>query len=339
MKPLKIRKMGIFESNPILMYRFRFQLSRSLLFSALITILSKPGSAQPLPDSKETLAIESERYEVSVPLERGLHGGHLQGIQIYNETLMVSGSSKEFGYLAVFQKLGGTFQFIGLKKLATDPLNHAGGFQVAENWLAVGLEDPVGRRESIIQLIDLSGFEKLQQPAVYTLRRKGEYQFSTAGAVALLKRKDHFLLAVGTWDCRTIDFYISNGVDPYADGFVFEKWTTWDSREAIRREWTDKKFGSYQNLQLTEDSASVYITGFCRATNGTDRADVFRMDTDADPYTMVQKVASYSVQCSGSVTFRNGAGFTTYNGRPSIVAVGHDLIPKLEFQVFPIKDE
>ena len=299
-------------------------------------VFSAVCDAQPLPHSKETLAVQSTRFRTAVPEQMGLSGGHLQGVQLHNATLFVSGSSREFGYLASFQKLGTDFRFIGLKRLATDPLNHAGGFQIAGNWLAIGLEDPIGRRESIVQLIDISSFEKLQAPPAYTLRRKGEYQFSTAGAVALIKRKDHFLLAVGTWDCRTIDFYISNGTDPYAMDFTFEKWTTWDSREAIRRKWTDRKFGSYQNLQLTEDSTGVYITGFCRSGNGSDRADVYRMDTDADPYTMMQKVASYTVQCSGGVTFRNGSGFAMFNGRPSIIAVGHDLAPEMEFQIFPI---
>ena len=51
---------------------------------------------------------------------------------------------------------------------------------------------------------------------------------------------------------------------------------------------------------------------------------------------MIQKIASYTVQCSGNVTFRNGAGFANYNGKPSVIAVGHGLSPETQFQVFPI---
>ncbi|MCF8465295.1 MAG: hypothetical protein K9G41_10660 [Flavobacteriales bacterium] len=122
------------------------------------------ATGQPLPNSKETLSIESTRFSCSVSEQKELVGGHLQGIQLHNETLFVSGSSKEFGYLSLFQKLGSDFRFIGLKKLATDPLNHAGGFQIAENWLAIGLEDPVGKRESIVQIIDVRGAERKVQP-------------------------------------------------------------------------------------------------------------------------------------------------------------------------------
>jgi hypothetical protein len=308
-----------------------------LVFIVLTALFCPKIQAQPLPNFKESLAVEARSFTVDVPDQPELIGGHLQGIQLHNETLLVSGSSKEFGYLGVFQKLGNDFRFLGLKRLAADPLNHAGGFQIADNWLAIGLEDPIGKRESIVQLIDVSSFEKLQAPPVYTLWRKGEYQFSTAGAVALLKRKDHFLLAVGTWDCATIDLYISNNLDPNSKSFSFEKWTTWDSREAIRRKWVSKKYGSYQNLQLSEDSTGLYITGLCKTANGLNRADVYRMETDADPYTMMQKVSEYMVQCSGDVSFRNGAGLTTYDGKSSIIVVGHDLSPQLEFQLFPIK--
>lgn len=322
--------MGIFEPMS--------HITRLLLLSPLMYFLGLPmeSLSQPLPDGKETLSVEATSWEIAVPPQENLSGGHLQGIQYQNGKLIVSGSSKRFGYLLLFQQLGTGFQFIGLKKLARTPLNHAGGFQVDGNWLAIGLEDPGGKRESIIQLLDVSSFESFSKPPVYSLKRVGEPKVSTAGAVALIKRNDHFLLAVGTWDCTTIDFYTSNGVDPYKEDFNFEPWTTWDSREAVRKKWSDKDFGSYQNLQLTEDSTGLYITGFCRSRSGVDRADVFRLDVESDKYHLMQKVAAYSVQCKGDVTFRNGAGFSTYDGKPSIISVGHNTFPKMHVQVFPI---
>lgn len=309
-----------------------------LLLPFFVIVVWFGAWAQPLPHAKETLAVEATAHRIAVPPQAQISGGHLQEVQLVNQTLMVSGSSKEFAYLAFFQHLGDDFRFLGLKKLATNPLNHAGGFQVAENWLAVGIEDPVGRRQSIVQLFDISSSEQLHKPPVYTLRRKGTYQYSTAGAVALLKRANHFLLAVGTWDSRTIDFYISNHLNPYADDFTFEKWTTWDSREAIRREWIDRKYGRYQSLQLTQDTTGIYITGFCRTANGTNRADVFQMHTDTDPYTMMQKVATYRVQCSGNASFRYGAGLATYNSKSTIIAIGSQLVPQMQVQLFPIKE-
>lgn len=332
---LKIRKMTIFETDKPTM-----NLSKHyLLLAQLLLLSSTVVFSQPLKDGEETLAVEAQSFELSVPKQADLVGGHLQGVQIHNGTLIVSGSSKEFGYLAFFQLLKGEFKFLGIKKLAQKPLNHAGGFQVSDNWLAVGVEDPQGKRESIIQIIDISTFENISAPPVYTLQRKGEWKYSTAGAVALLKRKDHFLLAVGSWDSTTIDFYRSNSLDPNSESFEFERWTSWDSREAIRKNWISKSYSSYQSIQLTEDKSGVYISGFHKTGNGSNQVDVFHIKTDADPYTMMQKNATYSVQCSHDVTFRNGGGFSNFFDIPSILAVGHNLFPKARIQIFPIKVE
>ncbi|MCB9186772.1 MAG: hypothetical protein H6601_08505 [Flavobacteriales bacterium] len=302
----------------------------------LSTFLALAVSGQPLPDGEETLAIEAQNLAITVPDKEAFEGGHLQGVQLFNGTLIVSGSSQEFGYLAIFQFIGGEFRFIATKKLAAAPFDHAGGFQVAENWLAVGVEDPTGKRSSIVQLIDVSSFGNLSKPPVYSLKRQGEYKRSTAGAVALLKRDGHFLLAVGSWDSAIIDFYTSNHTDPYAEDFKFEAWTSWDSREAKRKDWVNRDYNSYQSLQLTEDSTGVYLTGFAKRGN-SNLADVFKLRTDADPYTLIQKVSTYSVQCKGDVTFRNGAGLSTFLDQPSIVAVGHKLTPTTNIQIFPVK--
>ena len=316
----------------------KIHFAQALLIACAFIVLPSIIRAQPLPNSEETLSVESQSISIAVPSEFGLSGGHLQGVQLFNGTLIVSGSSKDVAYLAIFQLLVGEFKFLGIKKLAKAPFNHAGGFQVAENWLAVGIEDPVGKRESMIQFIDVSSFNTISAPPAYTLKRKGEAKRSTAGAVALLKRNGHFLLAVGSWDSTVIDFYTSNHTDPYAEDFGFEPWTSWDSREAIRKNWTDKDYNSYQSLQLTEDSTGVYITGFARTGNANE-ADVFLLNTDADPYSLLQKVATYAVQCRGDVTFRNGAGLSDFHALPSIVAVGHQLTPNTNIQIFPIKKD
>jgi hypothetical protein len=332
---LKIRKLTIFEiAKPSMNIQTRLFSITLLLLLAVQSLI-----AQPLKDGEETLSVEGQSFELNVPKQDGLSGGHLQGIQLNNGTLIVSGSSKEFGYLAFFQLLAGEFKFLGTKKLAQSPFNHAGGFQVTDNWLAVGVEDPQGKRQSIIQIIDISTFENISAPPVYTLQRKGEWKYSTAGSVGLLKRENHFLLAVGSWDSKTIDFYRSNHLNPKSDDFAFEPWTTWDSREAIRKDWVSKSYGDYQSLQLTEDETGVYLSGFSRTSNGSNQIDVFLMKPSADPYTMMRKTATYSVQCNNDVTFRNGGGFSDFFDTPSILAVGHNLFPGTRVQIFPIKDD
>lgn len=327
--------MTIFERKLMAIQRHLTKMYSLLICFGLSVLTWAETRAQPLPTGEETTSAEAKSFSIAVPSQESLNGGHLQGVQIENGTLIVSGSSRKFGYLGVFQLIGGEFQFLGIKKLARGRYNHAGGFQLAGNWLAIGVEDPIGKRSSIIQLIDISSFEKLSGPPVYTLQRKGEYKRSTAGAVALLKRNDHFLLAVGSWDSTVIDFYTSNHTDPYAEDFTFEIWTSWDSREAKRNDWADRDYNSYQSLQLTEDSSGVYVTGFARS-RGKNVADIFKLRTEADPYTLVQKIGTYSVQCLGDVTFRNSGGFTNFNGIPSIIAIGHNLSPTTNIQIFPI---
>ncbi len=295
--------------------------------------------AQPLPDSEETLIIQSERSAMVVEEQPQLDGGHLQGFQIHEDNLFISGSSSQFAYLALFKKLKNKFRFLGIRKLAESPLNHAGGFQIADNWLAVGVEDPKKKKRSVVQIIDVSNAETFSAPPVYSLSRSGDHKRSTAGAVALINRDGHFLLAVGSWDCTTVDFYTTNSLDPYKENFEFTHWTTWDRRQSIRNNWVEGSYCSYQNLQLSEDSTGVYLTGFCRAKNGADKADVFRMHLDSDPYNLLQKVATYTVQSSGEISFRNGAGFTDFNGKKSIIAVGRNLSPKTQIQIFPIEDD
>jgi len=306
----------------------------------LVVILVLPCSfvfAQSLKNVDEHSISKSLSFMVAVPNQPELSGGHLQGIQLYGDILYVSGSSDRYGYLAMFKDVDGEFQYLGMKKLTKEPLNHAGGFQIAGNWLAIGLEDPKKKKHSIIQLIDVSSASTLNEPPTYTLERLGEWKLSTAGAVALLKRKDHFLLAVGSWDCTTIDFYTSNHLDPYKDDFEFNPWTTWDSRAAVRKNWTDKSYCSYQNLQLTEDPTGVYITGFGKSKKTGDKADVYLMNTASNPYDLMKKVATYYFDCKGEVTFRNGGGFSVYKQERSILAVGRNLSPKIQFQIFPIK--
>ena len=219
--------------------------------------------AQTLPNSKLWSPITAGIAKEQVTEQPDLKGGHLQGVQLREGKLYVSGSSDRFAYLTIFAMQEVELKFIGTKKLGEKPMNHAGGFQLADNWLAIGIEDPTSRRESQVQLIDVSTSKSFSAPPAFVLHRKGQQGRSTAGAVALLRRKDHFLLAVGSWNSTVIDFYTSNGLDPYAADFNFKLWTSWDSREALRKTWTDRDYGSYQSIQLTSDSGVVYLSGFC----------------------------------------------------------------------------
>ena len=265
-------------------------------------------------------------------------GGHLQGIQAVGNKIYISGSSHATGYLAIFKGDGVKLDFLGIKELSQKPFTHAGGMQISNNWLAVGCEDPVGKKKSMVVLQDVTNSGSLAGPPSYALKREGNKNLATAGAVGLLKRDNHFLLAVASWDSRTIDFYTSNHLYPTRSDFAFTYWATWDSDLAERKEWVDKRFIAYQNIQLFEDGTGIYLVGTGTDTKKRHVADVFELKTDTKKYEMLTKVRSRNFRVEGSASFRNGAGLVQDGEKLSLWTVGKHLKPKTFVAVFPAKD-
>ncbi|MFT5279905.1 MAG: hypothetical protein ACI9P8_001544 [Bacteroidia bacterium] len=265
-------------------------------------------------------------------------GGHLQGIQVSGNKVFISGSSNDQAYLAVFKGHETKLSFIGLKVLSEKPYTHAGGFQIDQNWLAVGCEDPVGKKASLVVMQEVSNAAALAGKPSYVLQREGQKKLATAGAVALLKREDHFLLAVASWNAATIDFYTSNHLYPSKEDFEFSKWTTWDKETSRHRGWVDKKAISYQNIQLFEDSSGVYLIGTGINSKGSQLADVFSIDSKKDKYDMMVKVRGRVFNLPGSASFRNGAGFVKDGDKLSLWTIGKHLKPKTFVAVFPSKN-
>lgn len=262
-------------------------------------------------------------------------GGHLQGIQVSGNKVFISGSSSTEGYLAMFNGNQSELKFLGLKVLSQKPYTHAGGFQIDHNWLAVGCEDPVGKKASLVVMQEVTKAAALAGEPAYVLQREGQKKLATAGAVGLLKREDHFLLAVASWDAATIDFYTSNHLYPAKEDFEFSKWTSWDKETSLHKGWIDKKTISYQNIQLFEDLIGIYLVGTGINAKGEQLTDVFRMNTKKDKYDMMVKVRSRTFNLPGPASFRNGAGIIKDGEKLSLWAVGKHLKPKTFVAVFP----
>ncbi len=265
-------------------------------------------------------------------------GGHLQGIQVRGNKVFISGSSNEFGYLAMFNGDQTKLDFIGIKQLSEKPFTHAGGMQLSGQWLAVGCEDPVGKETSLVVLQDVSNGSVLAGKPSYVLNREGKKKLATAGAVALLHRKDHFLLAVASWDAATIDLYTSNHLYPIKEDFEMSKWTTWDKETSRHKNWIDKKTLAYQNIQLFEDTSGIFLVGMAMNNKGQHVADVFMVNPEKDRYDMLTKVRSRTFKLPGSASFRNGSGLVQDGNRLSLWAVGKHLKPKTFVAVFPSKN-
>jgi len=207
--------------------------------------------------------------------------------------------------------------------LASAPLKHAGGFQAEGDVLAIGVEDDSARDRSQVLLWRCAiGSMPVK---VGTIARSGPRDVSTAGAVGVAAYPGGMVLAVGTWNCRTIDFYISAGnplIDPSA---TFSLWRTWRSSDADKEEWIDGNFGAYQSLNLlTQLNGELFMAGFHRSS-GDDWMDLYsvNMSAQSPASRMLCKVAKKHMICHGGGDFSK--------------AVGLQIVSTTRFEVYAAK--
>ena len=189
----------------------------------------------------------------------------MQGVQAWRGSadgrwhLALSRSSNTVGqlYVADFgEELAGRGRITRIIDFPSDgrepPLRHAGGFQVADEIAAVGLEDNQDRLRSEIQFWDLRDPAGPKRLAHLTVRREGERPGDrTAGAVGLLIREGDALLCVANWDAAAVDFYRSNGRRLRDVSCRFKHVCRWKASGADRESWRpDGSWRSYQSVNL-----------------------------------------------------------------------------------------
>lgn len=268
---------------------------------------------------KDGKQIVYSRYGIADPTNGS---GHLQGIQKLNANhLVISGSSDQTPYFFVVkiddwsdyqQDKGFNGKIIRCVRIAEDFLdlciakkyNHAGGFQILDNILAVGLENSDLEEDSSSMIV----FYNLQDPAhpvpvSNTILRptKG----NTAGAVGFIQLPDgNRLLSVGGWDCKVIDFYV---LDKNYKCLSTKKW---ELKNANKSNWKpDKNWGKYQSLNLIQGTDGFYFIGF-NLNNSKNWADLFKFNFDAlSAEDMITKRANLHVTSTEyTLSFLYGAG-------------------------------
>lgn len=118
-------------------------------------------------------------------------------------------------------------------RVLSSSLTHAGGFQVSGGLLAIGLEQS-GRSET--QLWEVSNPTRPRGPVMRIQRPNDQ-----AGAVALVRDGNSWLMIVGRHNSDILDFY--RGTPQLA----FTLFATWHESELTGM---DREFGNYQNLNL-----------------------------------------------------------------------------------------
>jgi hypothetical protein len=242
---------------------------------------------------------------LSIPDYQGTE--HFQGIQLLKRgpfdpgTIVITSSSSVVGgfFVACEMSADGLNGRAFLPtEMATLPLSHAGGCQASGHCLGAGLENHDGNSMSEVQFWDFKRFPKQLVPM--TIPRIGQGKKSTAGAIGISSLGSGAVVAVGSYNSATIDFYASDG-DPFRG-----------SPLKFRSTWTaDESFPPYQNLNLILDTNSqLYMLAFWRDGDSNDWMDLFEVDFDGAWNPTVAKVVDGGKHmiCTEPCNFNAGAG-------------------------------
>ena len=121
------------------------------------------------------------------------NGGHLQGIQYYkhnqNEYFYLTGSSDSNSYYVVL-KMDVENSVISVNNILPKPYKHAGGFQISNNFMAIGVEDNSARNKSKVFIYSIDNPEEPPQEPLAIIERSGEEKKATAGCVGIIEISD-----------------------------------------------------------------------------------------------------------------------------------------------------
>ena len=286
----------------------------SLISKAQIPdVLTAFSALSPIPQ-----VIHWRNDHVSIP-----SGGHLQGIQALSDSqLVITSSSGSYSFYLSAIINGNTCDIRSLHKITDAPFRHAGGGQVYDHKMMVGVEDNETKDKSEIIMVSFDGAGR--QVGQHTIaHRGGVVKRSTAGAVGVTKlHTGQYLVAVGDWDSRYIDFYLSRpGIDT-----LFDSLTTYHTPD-------HQKLCSYQTINLLTDTAGhIYMIGM--GLDGLkNRADLYEVNLHPDRAEL-NLLSTKNFNCKGA-GFRYSSGINvTKDQKLVIYANGMHIGPQTAINVF-----
>lgn len=261
-------------------------------------------------------------------LEINNNGGHLQGVQLIerngNKYAVLSGSSDLYSYYSVV-KLGDDSEVISVNKILDKPFKHAGGFQIFQNYMAVGVEDNEKKDKSKVYIFDISNPENSDSKPFFEIERNGEPLRSTAGCVGITSYKNKILLVVGDWDTKHLDFYQCDfeNQDKSSAQLIY----TIDTDKMSKSGWVDNNWYSYQNINLIAcESNTMYLIGLGKNNQDKDVADLFALKEINSRNFELTKLVSKTFNSSNQCNFKAAAGiYLTETGNLEIVSSGYNL--------------
>ena len=248
-------------------------------------------------------------YRNNLPVNN--EGGHIQSIQPYTngegEFVIVTGSSSTASYYAII-KIGDNNEVISVNPILEKPFKHAGGFQVHQNLMAIGIEDNEARNVSKVYVYEIDTPLTPPEKPKKIIERTGAYERATAGCVGITRYKEQVLVVVGDWGTRHLDIYACPLQTWEHDQTQFEQLTSMTASEIQKEEWSDPSWLSYQNINLINWQDTLYLVGLGANSADEDVADLFRMEeTDLKDFHL-KKIASQKFEKKNGSSFRWGAG-------------------------------
>lgn len=248
-----------------------------------------------VPEAFEALSSEPETIFISNEIKVPSEGGHLQGVQVIEkngtEKLLISGSSLTQAY--VLQVDLATRKTDTLIALMKEPYRHAGGIQVSEPYLVVGIEDNFTKTSSKVCLYNYRDGNLYKARPTFTMDRKGEAKRQTAGSTGLLAIDTGYLMVVSNWESRNWDFY---RIDP-------EK----NEQKMLASFAAPDDWASYQSINLIRDKEAIYAIGFYNKERVC-YADLILVSSLETFEPIMQKVHTKIFNCTNEVDFGAAAG-------------------------------
>lgn len=237
--------------------------------------------------------------------------GHIQGVQYikHNQTeyYVLSGSSDAYSYFSIV-KTGDKNEVISLNKILDKPFKHAGGFQIYNNLMAIGIEDNDLKNRSKVIIYDLVNPEQPTIQELAIIERSGIVKRATAGCVAINEVDNYILVIVGDWNTKHLDFYKIKKKKLGINGEGFELIFSMDTEKIDKTTWVDQNWLPYQNINLIKDSSGhLFLAGL--ASNSKENIlDLFKVYTkDLTEFSMV-KIYSKNLSLNKNSNFQWGAG-------------------------------
>jgi hypothetical protein len=301
---------------------------KAKLFTAFFTIITMQlwGQTVDVELAMTNISVEMIPLKISsnsfdIPTE----SGHQQGVQQYsfnnNKYIVVSGSSagEAYYYVALITDTGNNI--IHYKPIATSPLSHAGGIQMYEHYLFVGVEDDDSKMKSEVHIYDISEPGVSDINPIYVVDRRGIAKEKTAGAIGVTMFDGQLIMAVASWDSKTVDFYWSNMKSFSDPNFALQLVSTWRQTTGSRNGWISRWWYPYQNINLFVGTDNkVYLAGFTKHKDGN-FMEVFSCFF-VDETVQLEKKYSKQFYCAKGANFRLGSGvFVTDDKNLAILAV------------------